>query len=62
MAIPFPELGFRRPPEPGELWRANLYRIDRGRESSFAVWSPLLDASPRLYRPERFGFLEVTPG
>lgn len=60
LAIPLVDMGLRRPPEPGDVWRINLYRIDRGPEPSFAFWSPTLGRTPNRYQPERFGYLEFS--
>lgn len=45
------------PPKPGDRWRINLYRIDRGvNGNEFSAWSPTgrLD----FHTPSRFGILE----
>jgi len=59
IAIPFGDLG-RLTPTPGEVWRCNLFRIDRGAESGdeFTCWSPTLVDPPAFHRPQYFGFLE----
>jgi hypothetical protein len=60
MAIPFSDLGLRRAPEAGELWRINLYRIDRSPEPSYAAWSPPLGAAGDVHKPAQFGYLGFT--
>ncbi|MHB1319306.1 MAG: carbohydrate-binding family 9-like protein [Anaerolineae bacterium] len=58
MAIPMQdfEMAPHLPPQPGDTWRVNLYRIDRGTGGSeYSAWSP-----PRrldYHTPSRFGVL-----
>ena len=57
MAIPFREMhaAANIPPQPGDCWRVNLYRIDRGaRGDEDSAWSPVGDD---FHAPERFGDL-----
>ena len=42
-------------------WRANFYRIDRGRTDEFSAWSPTLVDPPDFHVPERFGVLRMHP-
>lgn len=58
-AIPLRELigAPHIPPQPGDLWRINFYRIDSpepGRRESYA-WSPTFNSA--FHRPWRFGYL-----
>jgi hypothetical protein len=61
MAIPMVdfEMAPHLPPETGDTWRMNLYRIDRGvRGTEYSAWSP-----PRrlnYHTPSRFGVLLFT--
>lgn len=57
MAIPFADLKLNRPVRPGDRWRANFYRIDRGSPDEFSAWSPTLADPPNFHVPERFGRL-----
>ncbi|HKJ66925.1 MAG TPA: carbohydrate-binding family 9-like protein [bacterium] len=55
-AIPFAQLHFaeNRPPQPGDIWRANLCRIEYGgSETEYSAWSPpeILD----FHTTEKFG-------
>lgn len=48
--------------EAPELWRVNLYRIERprdGRTPEFSAWSPTLADPPDFHRPGWFGWVEV---
>ena len=56
MAIPFKSLG-RQTPKQGEIWRANLYRIEHGDYDEFQAWSPTLTNPPSYHVPKRFGKL-----
>ncbi len=56
VALPFAQIGRDgRPPEDGEVWRANFYRIDRAGEGEFSCWSPTLSDPPNFHVPARFG-------
>jgi hypothetical protein len=57
IAIPFADLGLSRPVRPGDAWRANFYRIDRGKPEEFSAWSPTLLNPPDFHVPARFGRL-----
>ncbi len=52
--IPFSYLGVAAP-KPGEVWRANLYRIDHGAAAEYSCWSPTLSERPNFHIPRRFG-------
>jgi len=55
-ALPFSQIGREgRPPEHGERWRANFYRIDRAEGGEFSCWSPTLQHN--FHVPGRFGHL-----
>jgi hypothetical protein len=60
IAIPFKDLltAPNIPPKVGDVWRMNLYRIDRGktkREDEYSAWSPTWKID--YHRPQYFGFL-----
>ena len=57
VAIPFSDLG-QAAPKPGDTWRANFYRFNRGKDKPVEklAWSPTL--LPGFHQPARFGFLE----
>ena len=58
LALPFTQIGrSKRPPEEGERWRSNFYRIDRAGEGEFSCWSPTLADPPNFHVPGRFGNL-----
>ncbi len=59
MVIPWASLGVSGPLP--KTWRANLYRIERPRDSSpeFSCWSPTLTDPADFHRPARFGVLEL---
>ena len=57
VVIPFSD--FEVPaPKPGDVWRANFYRFNRGRDlpAEQLSWSPPM--LPGFHQPSRFGFLE----
>lgn len=58
MHIPLAELCEGEVPD---LWRFNLYRIDRseGEEDEFQAWSPTLADPADFHVPERFGYLRI---
>lgn len=45
------------PPEDGEVWRLNLYRIDLTPKPEFSCWSPTLLVPPDFHVPKAFGKL-----
>jgi hypothetical protein len=55
--IPFTDLGGRAP-KPGEVWRANFYRFNRGHNLPVEQlsWSPPMLRG--FHQPSRFGFME----
>lgn len=64
LALPFADLpeSLRRSPAAGDVWRMNLFRVERPRNGtapSLVCWSPSL--TPSFHRPERFGFLVFSP-
>ncbi|MFQ6096960.1 MAG: carbohydrate-binding family 9-like protein [Armatimonadota bacterium] len=67
MAIPLRDFldAPNQPPEPGDVWRINLYRVDKdGTKVEFQAWSPTLTEEPNFHVPERFGrlvFAEASP-
>ena len=56
-AIPFADLG-QATPQPGEIWRANFFRIDHGTNQppEHSSWSPT--RSPQFHHPNCFGYIE----
>lgn len=60
VVIPFAELG-RPTPKPKEIWRANFYRMNRGKNHPVdgVTWSPTM--LPGFHQPTRFGYLEFGP-
>jgi hypothetical protein len=57
MVIPFAAFPEVNPPRPGDVWRANFYRIDRADPPEFTAWSPTLESPANFHVPERFGYL-----
>ena len=60
IAIPFKDLltAPNIPPKVGDVWRMNLYRIDRGKteaEDEYTAWSPTQKID--YHRPQHFGSL-----
>ena len=55
--IPFRDL-VDSPPKPGDIWRANFYRFNRGKghPPEGASWSPT--RLPGFHQPSRFGYIE----
>jgi hypothetical protein len=39
------------------LWRANFYRVDRGKLDEYSAWSPTFTDPPDFHVPSRFGSL-----
>jgi hypothetical protein len=58
--IPFADLN-QAPPKPKDVWRANFYRFNRGKDqpTEGVSWSPTL--LPGFHQPARFGYLEFGP-
>jgi carbonic anhydrase/acetyltransferase-like protein (isoleucine patch superfamily) len=57
LAIPFADLDLDGPPAPGTVWRANFYRIERGRVEEFSAWSPTFRDPADFHVPACFGEL-----
>ena len=57
IAIPFAAFPEVRPPQPGDQWRANFYRIDRANPPEFSAWSPTREIPANFHVPEKFGWL-----
>jgi hypothetical protein len=56
LRIPFASLA--PPPRRGEEWRANFFRIDRGRGGDeYSAWQPTLESPPNFHVPAAFGRL-----
>src|SRR5947207_3618677 len=55
--LPFVDLGLDTP-KPGDIWRGNFYRFNRGKGEPVEAlsWSPTL--LPGFHQPSRFGYLE----
>jgi hypothetical protein len=55
--LPFADLG-KSAPKPTEVWRANFYRFNRGKDQPVELlsWSPT--RLPGFHQPARFGYLE----
>ncbi len=58
MRFPFASLG-ASPPRPGEVWRANLFRIDRhpAHGSEFSAWQPTNRQPADFHAAAAFGML-----
>lgn len=57
LSIPFAAFPELAAPRAGDQWRANFYRIERGREVSYAAWSPTMERPANFHVPARFGVL-----
>ncbi len=57
VAIPFADLG-EKTPRPGDVWRANFYRFNRGKDQPVEQLSWSAPILPGFHQPSRFGFLE----
>ncbi|MBI2946122.1 MAG: carbohydrate-binding family 9-like protein [Verrucomicrobia bacterium] len=57
VSVPFSDLN-RSTPKPGEVWRANFYRFNRGKDqpAELLSWSPTQLAG--FHQPSRFGYLQ----
>lgn len=55
--IPFADLN-QSTPKRGDVWRANFYRFNRGKDQPVELlsWSPTM--FPSFHQPSRFGYLE----
>ena len=60
LAIPFADLGLAGAPAPGTVWRANFFRIERGRVEEYSAWSPTYADPPDFHLPSFFGELVFT--
>jgi len=60
MAIPFRALesAAHTPPQPGDRWRMNLYRIERLPREEYSCWSPTMVEPANYHVPARFGTIE----
>lgn len=66
LGIPFELLERDKPPKAGDVWRGNLYRIDRRPpedpnsplQDEFSCWSPTFTEPAAFHRPEYFGLIE----
>jgi len=43
------------PPRPGDVWRANFYRIGGRTEPQCTTWSPIKHPKPQFHLPQFFG-------
>jgi hypothetical protein len=61
LAVPFAAME-RSTPQAGEMWRANLFRIDSGGPTpdEFTAWSPTFKKPAAYHHPQYFGFLEFS--
>jgi alpha-galactosidase len=58
LAMRFSWEAFRRVPQAGESWRANLFRcIGAGPERGYLAWQPTFTERPNFHVPEAFGWL-----
>jgi hypothetical protein len=61
VALPFAAIGREgKAPADGEIWRTNLYRIDRAGNGEFSCWSPTVAMPPNFHVPARFGRLQFS--
>jgi len=58
IAIPFAAFPEVAPPQGGDVWRGNFYRIDRADPPEFTAWSPTEESPANFHVPERFGYIE----
>ncbi len=59
IAIPFAAFaGYapQLPPQPGDVWRLNLYRTGGKINLQYITWSDTQKPKPQFHAPERFGF------
>src|SRR5581483_10860322 len=59
IALPFEDVvpAPHTPPQPGDRWRVNLYRVDKLPEPAHLAWSP---TGKDFHRPEMFGEVVFT--
>lgn len=50
------------PPRPGDVWRANFYRIGGRSEKQCATWSPINHPRPQFHLPQFFGEIVFAGG
>ena len=48
------------PPQPGDVWRLNLYRIGGMVNFQYSMWSDTLSDKPKYHAPERFGVVHFS--
>ena len=63
MAIPFTafiDTAPHLPPEPGDTWRLNLYRIGGEVNAQYSMWSDTGTEKPKYHVPERFGIVHFS--
>ena len=63
IAIPFSSFADAAPslpPEAGDTWRLNLYRIGGKVNPQFSVWSDTRTEQPKYHVPERFGVVHFS--
>lgn len=60
IAIPFASIagGANLPPKPGDVWRGNLYRIERPTKDSWELQALSPTLAPDYHRPGRFAVLK----
>lgn len=57
VTIPFADLD-EQTPRPGDVWRANFYRFNRGKDQPVEQLSWSAPMLPGFHQPSRFGYLE----
>jgi hypothetical protein len=57
VAVPFADLA-ETTPKPGDVWRANFYRFNRGKDQPAEALSWTAPMLPGFHQPTRFGYLE----
>jgi hypothetical protein len=58
IALRVPWEAFGRRPQPGELWRVNLFRcVGSGAERGYLAWQPTHTTQPNFHVPQAFGWL-----
>jgi hypothetical protein len=60
MRIPWSALG--RDPQPGQIYRANLFRcVGTGEDRGYLAWQPTWTPEPNFHVPSVFGYLRLQP-
>ena len=58
ITMEIPWSGFLPKPQPGDVWRVNLFRCVGVGDDRYLAWQPTYTPEPNFHVPEVFGWLE----